>query len=182
MGTRTGGTVSKFAHLGAGFHLDGGIGYKLTHFIAVKSVLGFDTFGAKNLTSPSNDKSIMISLSMHGELHLGELLHLDTATVGLKAHVGLGVATNSNPGFKNYYESKIGSLNDKGLKGNDDMVIIHFGVSPQYYLTEKISVNADISLVLLAAQTYYVDRSFDNSVNKTLGNILNSSVGLSYKF
>jgi uncharacterized protein YejL (UPF0352 family) len=61
------------------------------------------------------------------------------------------------------------------------MINFIFGLNPQYHLTEQLSVNADLSLVLLAMQSNYVDRAISPAANKAMGNLFNASVGISFK-
>jgi OOP family OmpA-OmpF porin len=178
VGTRTGGRSSDLSKLGAGLHLDGGVGYELSELYAIKADLGFDTYNAKDEAGLTEDRSLGVRASIQGVVNVSELAGFGTETFGLKFHGGFGFYTNSNPSFKDKYAGK---FVDPGFKGNDDMVNFIFGLNPQYHLTEKLSVNADLSLILLAVQSNYVDRVFDNTVNNGMGNIFNASVGISFK-
>ncbi len=180
-GTRFGGTTSDSASLGAGFHIDAGVAYKLNELYAIKTDLGFDIFTAKNATGTVEDNSLLIRASLQGVVNVSDLAGFGTETFGLKFHGGFGFATNSNPSFKDVYTSSGEVFNDPGFKGNDDMINFIFGLNPQYKLTEKLSVNADLCLVLLAMQSNYVDRILSPEENKTMGNIFNASIGISFK-
>lgn len=181
VGTRFGGTTSDSASLGAGLHLDGGVGYELNELYAIKADLGFDTYTAKNAAGTTEDKSLLIRASIQGVVNVSDLAGFGTETFGLKFHGGFGFATNSNPSFKDSYTANGSEFADPGFKGNDDMINFIFGLNPQYHLTEQLSVNADLSLVLLAMQSNYVDRAISPAANKAMGNLFNASIGISFK-
>ena len=62
------------------------------------------------------------------------------------------------------------------------MVNIVLGLTPQYKLNDKISINLDLSTKLLVKQSLYVNASQDYRLNETTGNIINVAVGATYKF
>jgi hypothetical protein len=184
LGLRSGGNHSAKSDLGAGFHIDGSVGYDFNTKFGMKGDLAFDIFNAKGTGTlkDKNDKSLMTRVSLQGVVSISELAGFGTEKFGLKFHGGLGFATNSNPSFKDSYEkANTNGFKDGGFKGNDDMFTIMFGLMPQYHVNDKISVNLDLSLVLLTGQANYVDRSFDNSIKKSTGSIFNTAVGISYK-
>jgi len=181
LGTRVGGTTSDSSSLGAGLHIEGGVGYELNELYALKGDLGFDTYNAKDAAGTTEDKSLGIRGSLQGVVNVSDLAGFGTETFGLKFHGGFGFYTNSNPSFKDSYTTNGGSFSDPCFKGNDDMINFIFGLNPQYHLTEQLSVNADLSLILLASQSNYIDRSTNNTVNKGMGNIFNASVGISFR-
>jgi OOP family OmpA-OmpF porin len=180
VGTRVGGFVSDSSTLGAGLHLEGGVGYELNELYAIKGDLGFDTYSATNSASV-RDRSLGIRASLQGVVNVSDLAGFGTETFGLKFHGGFGLYTNSNPSYKDNYITNTGEFEDPLFKGNDDMINFIFGLNPQYHLSEQLSVNADLSLVLLAKQSHYVDRVFNSSVNNGMGNIFNASVGISFR-
>lgn len=181
IGTRIGGAVSDSSSLGAGFHLEGGVGYELNDLYAIKADLGFDTYKATENSSDVADRSLGIRGSLQGVVNISDLAGFGTETFGLKFHGGFGFYTNSNPSYKDRFEQNGGKFEDAGFKGNDDMLNFIFGLTPQYHLSEKLSINADLSLVLLAKQSNFVDRGINNSANEGMGNIFNASVGISFR-
>src|SRR5690606_31614306 len=44
--------------------------------------------------------------------------------------------------------------NDKGIKGNDDMLNFTFGARPQFKINERWALTADLSFIFHANQTY----------------------------
>lgn len=178
LGLRSGGRHSDLTKLGSGFHVDGCVGYDLNSNYGVRGDLAFDIFNAKVVKSDASDKSLLTRLSLQGVVNVGELAGFATDKFGLKFHGGIGFATNSNPNFKDKHEPA-GGFKDKGFKGNDDMFTVVFGLNPQYHVNEKISVNLDLSLVILTGQSN-VDLEVAR-LEKGTGSIFNTAVGISYK-
>ena len=181
VGSRFGGSTSDSSSLGAGLHLDGGVGYELNELYAIKADLGFDTYTAKNDSKTTEDRSLGIRGSLQGVVNVSDLAGFGTETFGLKFHGGFGFYTNSNPSFKDAYKASGVEFEDPGFKGNDDMINFIFGLNPQYHLSEKLSVNADLSLVLLAMQSGTVDKTFNTATDRSMGSIFNASVGISFR-
>jgi hypothetical protein len=102
--------------------------------------------------------------------------------MGLNFHAGLGLSTMSNSNVKKFNTDNNITPSDPGLKGNDDMVNIVFGLTPQYKLNDKISINLDLSTKLLVKQSLYVNPGQDSRLNDKMGNIFNVAVGATYKF
>jgi OOP family OmpA-OmpF porin len=181
LGTRIGGAVSNSSTLGAGFHIDGGAAYELNELYAVKADLGFDTYKATSIVGSVADRSLGIRASLQGVVNISDLASFSTDVFGLKFHGGLGLYSVSNPSFKDSYIDKGGNFDDPVFKGNDDMLNFIFGLNPQYHLSDKLSVNADLSLILLTNQSNYVDRAINKSVNEGTGSLINASVGVSFR-
>jgi OOP family OmpA-OmpF porin len=182
VGSRFGGLVSDSSNLRAGFHIDGGIGYEISDFYAIKFDMGYDVFSA---TQKSNtkilDKSLLIRGSIQGFVNVSQLIGFKTDSFCLEFHGGIGFATISNPNFKDDYIGKFGNFKDKGIKGNDDMFNFILGLTPTYKISEKIAVNADISLILLTSQSNYIDRMINRTSFKDVGTLFNTSVGITYR-
>ncbi len=62
------------------------------------------------------------------------------------------------------------------------MINIVLGLTPQFKLNDKISINLDLSTKLLVKQSLYVNPRQDSRVNDKMGNIFNVAVGATYKF
>lgn len=181
LGTRVGGAVSKSSTLGSGFHIDGGVAYELNEIYAVKGDLGFDTYKSVSILNGVADKALGIRASIQGVVNVSDLANFSTDIFRMKFHGGLGLYTISNPSFKDAYIDNGGKFNDPVFKGNDDMLGFIFGLNPQYHLSEQFSINADLSLVLLANQSNYVDRGINKGLNEGTGKLINASVGVSFR-
>lgn len=184
IGGRFGGAVSESLYNGAkakvspGIHFDGGVRYQLSELISLRGGISYDGFKTTWDTLTA-DKAGLISGSIEAVVNLKKLKFMSfiPEKIGLNFHAGLGLSTMSNPSYKEGRE-----FSDPGMKGNDDMINMVFGLTPQYMLNDKISINLDLSTKLLLKQSLYVNASHDSSVNDKMGNIFNVAVGATYKF
>ena len=186
IGGRFGGAVSDSLHLGTGpkakvspgIHFDGGVRYQLSELISLRGGISYDGFKTTWDTLTA-DKAGLISGSIEAVVNLKKLKFMSfiPEKIGLNFHAGLGLSTMSNPSYKEARE-----FSDPGMKGNDDMINMVFGLTPQYKLNDKISINLDLSTKLLLIQSLYVNASHNSSVNDKMGNIFNVAVGATYKF
>jgi hypothetical protein len=102
----------------------------------------------------------MTRLSLHGLVNLSNMLKLSESKYGLTAHLGAGVSNRVNDIlFKDDYRMS-----------GDGMVNTMFGLTPSYKLNDKMSIQMDASYILLFKS------------NTDLGNYLNTTIGISYKF
>ena len=171
-------TISKEkAVLSPGIHVDGGVSYRLNELISLRGGISYDVF-TTSLGSESDNSSLM-SASIEAVLNLNKLkfLELTNEKIDLNFHSGFGLSSLSNTKFKEGKE-----FSDPGIKGNDDMINIIFGLTPQYKLTDKISINLDLACRLLLKQNMYVNPNQDATVNDKIGSIFNVAVGATYKF
>jgi len=186
VGGRFGGAVSDSlydgngpkAKVSPGIHFDGGVRYQLSELISLRGGISYDGFKTTWDTLTA-DKAGLISGSIEAVVNLKKLKFMSfiPEKIGLNFHAGLGLSTMSNPSFKEGRE-----FSDPGMKGNDDMINMVFGLTPQYKLNDKISINLDLSTKLLLIQSLYVNASHNSSVNDKMGNIFNVAVGATYKF
>ena len=163
--------------LSPGIHVDGGVSYRLNELISLRGGISYDGF-TTSLGSESDNSSLM-SASIEAVLNLKKLkfLELTNEKMDLNFHSGFGLSSLSNTKFKEGKE-----FSDPGIKGNDDMINIIFGLTPQYKLTDKISINLDMACRLLLKQNMYVNPNQDATVNDKIGSIFNVAVGATYKF
>ena len=183
VGGRFGGAVSDSLFNGAkakvspGIHIDGGVRYQLSELISLRGGISYDGF--KTTWDTLTDKAGLISGSIEAVVNLKKLKFMSfiPEKIGLNFHAGIGLSTMSNPSFKKGRE-----FTDPGMTGNDDMINIVLGLTPQYKLNDKISINLDLSTKLLLKQSLYVNASHNSSVNDKMGNIFNVAVGATYKF
>ena len=181
IGTRISGANSDQVTLGAGMHIDGGIGYMFNGVIGIKGGLGFDTFKAVDENNAgSEDKSLMIRTSLEGVLGIDQLANFGTPEFGLNFHAGFGFSTLTNPSWKQSKLDVAGfEFQDPMFKGNDDMVNIIFGLTPKYIINDNIAINADFSFIMLLKQDFTVDR-YNSVVTEGMTNYMTGSVGITY--
>lgn len=102
----------------------------------------------------------MNRLSVHGLVNLSSILKLTESKYGLSAHIGTGVSNRTNELlFKDDYRMQ-----------GDGMINTMFGLTPSYKLNDKMSIQMDASYILLFKS------------NSDLGNYLNTTIGIAYKF
>jgi OOP family OmpA-OmpF porin len=179
VGGRFGGAVSdsiyggEKAKVSQGIHVNGGVRYQLSKLISLRGGISYDGFKTTWGTLP-DDKSELISGSLEAIVNLKSFQYSD---FGLAFHGGFGLSTLSNSKFKEGKE-----FSDPAIKGNDDMINIVLGLTPQFKLNDKISINLDLSTKLLLKTSLYVNAGQDSRVNDKMGNIFNVAVGATYKF
>lgn len=102
----------------------------------------------------------MTRVNLNGLVNLTNMLKLTESNYGLTAHLGAGVSNRVNDLlFKDNYRMT-----------GDGMVNTMFGLTPSYKLNDKMSIQMDASYILLFKS------------NTDLGNYLNTTIGISYKF
>ncbi len=194
VGGRFGGAVSDDSltnyKVSPGIHADGGVRYQLNELISIRGGLSYDGFKTSRDklndldTANLTDNSSLISGTIEAVVNLKKLKFMSfiPEKIGLNFHAGLGLSTMSNSNVKKFNTDNNITPSDPGLKGNDDMINIVFGLTPQYKLNDKISINLDLSTKLLVKQSLYVNPGQDSRVNDKMGNIFNVAVGATYKF
>ena len=123
VGTRLGGETSDNVTLGAGFNIQGGVGYMFNKFYGIKGDLGFNTLKSVSvLNVGAASKGSIFRMSLEGVLSISELAQFGVKDFGLNLHAGFGLATIGN---KNWKASATASqLSDPFLKGKDDVINI----------------------------------------------------------
>jgi OOP family OmpA-OmpF porin len=193
VGGRFGGAVADSVpnyKVSPGIHADGGVRYQLNELLSIRGGLSYDGFKTSRDklndldTANLEDNSSLISGSIEAVVNLKKLKFMSfiPEKIGLNFHAGLGLSTMSNSNVKKFNTDNNITPSDPGLKGNDDMVNIVFGLTPQYKLNDKISINLDLSTKLLVKQSLYVNPGQDSRVNDKMGNIFNVAIGATYKF
>ena len=131
--------------------------------------LGYDLFPTAEGTETTNQYG---SLNIQGVYNIGSLFKLPSKRFGLLLHAGGGVATMWNKDF--------GSDNatDPYIKGNDDIITLNAGITPQFKINDRFSVNIDLAYAFNLEQ----DRTFNWSyvTENNRGSFYTASVGLTY--
>lgn len=154
-------------------HFDINGRYMFNTKFGVKADLGFDHFKWINLKYPTNYTRI----SLESVLNLTDIVSFSdfSKKFGALAHVGFGYSIMWNKGASNSNQSNI-PLIDRGKV--DKMLHGIIGVTPQYKINDKFSVNMDLSMVFHLRQEKTYD--FLNkipSVGGFTGSFLNLTVG-----
>ena len=149
VGGRFGGAVADSVpnyKVSPGIHADGGVRYQLNELLSIRGGLSYDGFKTSRDklndldTANLEDNSSLISGSIEAVVNLKKLKFMSfiPEKMGLNFHAGLGLSTMSNSNVKKFNTDNNITPSDPGLKGNDDMVNIVFGLTPQYKLNDKI--------------------------------------------
>ena len=182
-GGRFSGANSDSVTMAPGLHIEGATGYMFSNIVGIRGVLGFDSFktAEDGSTEGVEDKSFMLRATLEGVLSVSQLADFGTEAFDLNLHAGFGFATQVNRSWK---ESRLATdgfeFEDPAFKGNDDMINVVFGLNPKYHINENISINADISYVILTMKDWTADR-YSNTPVEGMDGILNGSIGLTYR-
>lgn len=181
-GGRFSGAASDSVTMGPGLHLEGATGYMFSNIVGIRGVLGYDQF--KAVEEGSNpvveDRSYMLRATLEGVLSISEIAGFGTSDFGLNFHAGFGIATQVNPSWKEDREEAGVVFNDPLFKGNDDMINVTMGLNPKYHINENLSINADITYIILSKRDVTVD-TYNNVRVEGMDGILNGSIGLTYR-
>ena len=184
LGGRIGGIHSELSKDAPGLHLDAGLGYMLTPVWGIKGSLGYDQLSSKG---DFNDVSIVDnSMSLRANLEAVANISADRGVTEKKAnymfHVGLGLASQFHPDFKDSLIASGVTFNDPLIKGNDDMLSIMFGFTPQFKISNSLFLEADLSFIFLPMADGVFDKLIENRKGKSMNVFLNPSIGISYHF
>lgn len=182
-GGRFSGASSDSVSMNPGLHIEGATGYMFSNIVGIRGVLSYDGFKTSELNKSPEviDRSYMLRATLEAVLSISELAGFGTEEFDLNFHTGFGVASQVNPSWKEDRTEAGVVFNDPFLKGNDDMINVTMGLNPKYHISENLSINADISYILLSKRDVTVD-TYNNVKVDGVDGILNGSVGLSYNF
>lgn len=148
------------------YHVGMGFRYAVNTKFGLRLGLGYDNFRERPGTP--NFSSEYYRVSMEGVANLGRMMDFQTWTrrFGLLFHMGGG------------YSALNGSTIDP-----DHIMHAIAGFTPQIRLSERVSMNADASVLANIYQTYTYDlRSVNTSNHGVNGYLINVSMGLQYNF
>lgn len=131
--------------------------------------LGYDLFPTAEGTETTNQYG---SLNIQGVYNIGSLFKLPSKRFGLLLHAGGGIATMWNKDFAS------DNASDPYIKGNDDIITLNAGITPQFKINNRFSVNIDLAYAFNLEQ----DRTFNWSyvTENNRGSFYTASVGLTY--
>jgi hypothetical protein len=182
IGARFMGKTSSDADMFPGLSMNGGIGYVFNEYIGIKGRMDYNGFKVSSVLSDTDNKSHSLSFSTEAVVKLLQLVGPTKARdFSLNFHTGIGFTTLFNPDFRKYYMDELGrEFNDPFIKGSDDIFHVIVGITPQYHLNSKFSINLDISQLIQFKQ----HRTYD-TFNKELANgvtgVMGITVGMSFR-
>jgi hypothetical protein len=71
-------------------------------------------------------------------------------------------------------------MDDPAINGNDDMGHIILGLSPQYHLNGRVSINLDLTTFILVKQDFTFD-NYNGIQHEGLGNLSALSFGITIR-
>jgi hypothetical protein len=158
--------------------VQGNVRYMINNRYGVMGTMQFNNFKIGETGYRTN----YMNASIHGVVNVGDFIKLYTVadnSLGLLFHAGFGFAAMWQKGF--WDSLGIEDPNTPYFDKSDDMIVVSFGLTPQYKINEHFSLNADFTFNLHNQQ----DRSFDfqnKTTSKTgLGaSFLTMSIGATY--
>lgn len=151
--------------------------YMFNNRVGLMLDLGYDMFDA---FGSGERNSNYFRTSVQGVVNAGDIIKISTISdrLGLLVHGGAGISNMwINKDFRTSEEA-----NDPLFKGVDDMVNFIFGATPQFKITEKLSINADLAFIFHHNQTYQFDMKYRSNHGAIDGYFVNLSLGASYYF
>ena len=149
--------------------------YMVNNRFGIQLDFGYDLFDGVN----SGTRNVnYFRTSLQGIVNAGDLLRFSTFSkrFGLLIHGGAGI---SNMWLNKDYQ--VGTDNTL-FKKSDDMVNFIFGATPQFKVTERFSLNADLSFIFHHNQTYQFDMQNVSQHGAIDGYFINASLGATFYF
>jgi OOP family OmpA-OmpF porin len=149
--------------------------YMVNNRFGIQLDFGYDLFDGVN----SGTRNVnYFRTTLQGVVNAGDLLRFSTFSkrFGLLIHGGAGI---SSMWLNKDYQ--VGTDNTL-FKKSDDMVNFIFGATPQLKVTERFSLNADLSFIFHHNQTYQFDMQHLSQHGAIDGYFLNASLGATFYF
>jgi len=181
VGTRLLGATSSNINLSAGLNTNISIGYLFSEKFGIKGRYDLNTFKfSPGFNGQSESIGRMHSLSIEACTDLITLIKGDKIrNWRFTMHGGLGLSSYGNIDYRKF-RKEITPWEDPLFKGNDDMGHVILGVTPQYHISGRWSLNLDLSTFILIKQSNTFDRFSNKKVNG-LGNVTTVSLGLTFR-
>jgi hypothetical protein len=180
-GGRIGSVHSEFSKGAPGLHLDAGLGYMLSPIWGLKGSLGYDQLNASGDVNgvTIDDNSMLLRANLEAVANISADRGITDRKMNYLFHVGLGLASQFHGSYKDSLEASGADLSDPLIKGNDDMLSIMCGFTPQFKISEAIYLEADLSLIFLPMADGVYDKLIEARQVKSMNVFLNPSIGIS---
>jgi OOP family OmpA-OmpF porin len=149
------------------FHVDLGARYMFNPKFGMKVDFGYDSF--ENPKDVLSFKTQYYRVNLQGVFNVGRALNFEefTQSFNIQTHGGLGYSF----------------MNSNNFDGNDEMTNVLIGLTGQYKLSKKVSLNADFTMINNIRQHYTFDGTSnfgDTRVDRGFnGTLYNATIGLS---
>lgn len=177
-GVRLLGVTSDYSDMGAGLAVNSGIGYMLeNNIIGIRGRVHYLTF--QNTSLYSDTKSLGLSVDVMADM-VSLIKKRPSNTFRFYAYAGLGISTVYNKEWTDYRNTNNVQLNDPFLKGQDDIADVSIGITPQYHINGRLSVNLEVNTYLRIKQDHPYDMSNPADV-KGLNGVMTLAAGLTFR-
>lgn len=153
------------------FHADLGFRYMFNTKFGMKLEGGYDVLNSDDKRSPEF-KTQIIRIGLQGYANLGRIMEFETWTQRLNVlgHLGVGVAQMTN-------DDRI----EGGYEGEDHIGNFLAGITAQFRLSDRVSLNADFTMINSFAHHRTWDGArYERGTNQGFDSTLyNASIGLS---
>jgi hypothetical protein len=168
--------------LSAGINANASVGYLFSEKFGIKGRYDFNSFKfTPGFNGQAKSIGRMHSLSLEACTDLITLIKGDKIrNWRFVLHGGAGISRYGNVDYRSFRKEEIGPWEDPLIKGNDDMGHVILGITPQYHISGRWSINLDISTFMLIKQSNTFDRFSDVRVDG-LGNVTSISLGLTFR-
>lgn len=158
-----------------------GIGYLFNEKFGIKGRLDYHNYATDS--GPMDALAHSVSLSAEGVMNLMQVIGGQDISrdLALTLHVGVGLTTMFKPEYIRYFKDELGrEFNDPAIKGADDIFHVIVGISPEYHINSRISINLDISQFFQFKQYKSFDRNNAAVTNKPVG-VFGATLGVTYR-
>ncbi|TNF47831.1 MAG: hypothetical protein EP305_06855 [Bacteroidetes bacterium] len=181
-GSRLGATKAPHSSAAPGLHMDASMGYMFNEVWGMKGSLGYDGIKMTSELVDGVDKSKLFRASLEAVADVTSDRQRLTGNWRFMFHFGTGLSTHVHKEYKETFLANGGTFNDPFIKGNDDMINILYGFNPRFMITPQMALEGDLSMVFMPLESHYMNRIHDNTPFRTLGVLINASIGLSFQF
>ncbi|RYM33023.1 hypothetical protein ERX46_13310 [Brumimicrobium glaciale] len=180
-GIRLLGQTSNLATTDLAWSGNAGLGYFFNKKIAIKGRLDYNQFNASYGASNVVDRSGSAAASLEVMVRLLELISPNNyRKFELNIHAGSGLTAIYNPSLKREIEANGGEYKGK-LFNADNLGHIIVGLTPQYHLNSRLSLNLDVSQFTQFKQFNTYD-SHNGVKSKDVTGFVAISAGLTFRF
>ncbi|WP_413532594.1 OmpA family protein [Empedobacter brevis] len=154
------------------YHADFGVRYMFNPKFGLKLDGAYDRL--KEGENVERFRSNYYRVDLQGVANLGRIMNFETWTnrIGLLGHGGAGYSWMNNQATK--------GVDGKVFDGNDNMVNVMVGLTPQLRLTDRVVLTGDLSYVRNIRQNVTFDGNSKTSGSGFGGELWNATLGLTF--
>lgn len=178
-GVRFIGQTSDAATMNVGPSFNAGLGYFFNDKIGIKGRLDYDEF--TTVYGGSEDRAASGGASLEVMVRLLQVFnHKRSRDFSLNLHAGSGLSMLVNPNKAGFRDMKYVDKLDYSWENKDRMGHIIIGLTPQYHINSRLSINLDVSHFTQFKQNYTYDTG-SNVRAKDVTGFVTTTVGLTIR-